>query len=117
MADIQISNIILLKLLDCMKNNQNYFSQSSRKRGIPTFKPNFQELGSSAIFNTDKTATKLSQLIKNIDSDIYGIQGSASEKGEMLFFNSTYLYDKCLCEIGIDGNAQKLYFFYKKIIF
>ena len=24
MADIHISNIILLKLLDCMKNNQNY---------------------------------------------------------------------------------------------
>jgi endonuclease/exonuclease/phosphatase family metal-dependent hydrolase len=84
---------------------------------LPKFKPTFQELGSTTIMNTDKTATKLSKLIKGIDADVYGIQEGPSEKNEMLLFISTYLDDKYSCEIGLDGSAQKIYVLYKKSFF
>ena len=57
--------------------------------------------------NTDKTATKLSKLIKGIDADVYGIQEGPSEKNEMLLFISTSLNDKYSCEIGLDGVRSK----------
>jgi endonuclease/exonuclease/phosphatase family metal-dependent hydrolase len=88
-----------------------------REGDITVFKPTFQQLGSPLVFNTDKTATKLSKLIKNIDSDIYGIQEGPSDKDEMLLFISSYLNDKYSCEIGLDGSSQKIYVLYKKSFF
>lgn len=92
----------------------NWFKKDG---GTSAFKPSFQQLGSTETMNTDKTATKLSKLIKEIDADIYGIQEGPSEKNEMLLFISTYLNDKYSCEIGLDGSAQKIYVLYKKSFF
>jgi len=81
------------------------------------FKPTFQDKGSKKIMNTDKTATKLSELIKAIDSDIYGIQEGPSSLDEMRLFISNYLNDKYAAEVGLDGSAQKIYVIYRKSFF
>jgi endonuclease/exonuclease/phosphatase family metal-dependent hydrolase len=81
------------------------------------FRPTFQDKDSKKIMDSNKTATKLSKLIKHIDSDIYGIQEGPSQKSEMDLFITTYLDGKYSCEIGLDGSAQKIYVLYKKSFF
>jgi endonuclease/exonuclease/phosphatase family protein len=85
--------------------------------GDVIFKETFKEHNTQNIMDTDKTATKLSTLIKTIDPDILGIQEGPSGINEMLLFISTYLDDKYSCEIGTNGLSQKLFILYRKSFF
>ena len=85
--------------------------------GDVIFKETFNEHNSQNMMDTDKTATKLSTLIKTIDPDIIGIQEGPSGINEMLLFISKYLDGKYNCEIGINGLSQKLFILYRKSFF
>jgi len=85
--------------------------------GDVTFKESFKEHDTGKLMNTDRTATRLSSLIKKIEPDIISIQEGPSGINEMLLFINTYLDSKYSCEIGPDGRSQKLFVLHKKSFF
>jgi endonuclease/exonuclease/phosphatase family metal-dependent hydrolase len=85
--------------------------------GDVIFKEKFNEHNTQNEMDTDKTATKLSDLIKSIDPDIIGIQEGPSGLNEMLLFINAYLDDKYSCEISTNGLSQKLFILYRNSFF